>query len=46
MTTVLDISCVVVRKRHRENRETISIVKAQLTLWRPLGFGDFRKKNA
>jgi len=32
MSTVSDLSCVVFRKRHRENRETISIVKRQLTL--------------
>jgi len=27
-----DLSCVVNRKRHRENRETISIFKRQLML--------------
>jgi len=31
-STVPDLSCVVFRKRHRENRETISIVKPQLII--------------
>jgi len=30
--TVPDLSCVVIRKRHRENRETMSIVKSQLII--------------
>jgi len=30
LSTVPDLSCVVFRKRHRENRETISIVQPQL----------------
>jgi len=29
LSTAPDLSCVVIRKRHRENRETISIVKRQ-----------------
>jgi len=32
LSTVPDLSCVVFRKRHRENRETISIVKPQLII--------------
>ena len=28
LPTVPDISCVVIRKRHRENRETMSIVSS------------------
>jgi len=32
LPTVPDLSCVVVCKRHRENRETMSIVKPQLIL--------------
>jgi len=31
-STVPDLSCVVFRKRHRENRETISIGKLQLII--------------
>jgi len=27
-----DLSCVVIRKWHRENRETVSIVKSQLII--------------
>jgi len=34
MPTVPDLSCVVFRKRHRENRETVSIVKPQLIITR------------
>jgi len=29
LSTVPDLSFIVIRKRHRENRETISIVKPQ-----------------
>jgi len=32
LSTVPDLSRVVFHKRHRENRETISIVKTQLTI--------------
>jgi len=32
MSTAPDLSCVIIRKRHRENRETISIVKPQLII--------------
>jgi len=32
LLTAPDLSCVVIRKRHRENRETISIVKQQLII--------------
>jgi len=32
LSTVPDLSCVVIRKRLRENRATISIVKTQLTI--------------
>ena len=32
LSSVPDLSCVVVRKRHGENRETISIVKPQLLI--------------
>jgi len=32
LSTVPGLSCVVFRKRHRENRETISIVKPQLII--------------
>jgi len=32
MSTVPDLSCVVFRKWHRENREIISIVKPQLII--------------
>jgi len=32
LPTVPDLSCDVVRKRHRENRATMSIVKPQLIL--------------
>jgi len=32
LSTVPDLSCVKFRKRHRENRETISIVKPQLII--------------
>jgi len=30
LSTVPDLSCVVFRKQHRENRKTVSIVKPQL----------------
>ena len=30
LSTVRDLSCVVIRKRHRGKRETISIAKPQL----------------
>jgi len=29
LSTAPDQSCVIIRKRHRENRETVSIVKPQ-----------------
>jgi len=29
LSTVPDLNCVVIRKRHRENRETMSIVTPQ-----------------
>jgi len=29
LSTVAGLSCFVIRKQHRENRETISIVKPQ-----------------
>jgi len=32
LSTVPDLNCVVIRKRLRENRETISIVKTQLII--------------
>jgi len=32
LSTVPDLSCVVFRKRHGKNRETISIVKPQLII--------------
>ena len=32
LSTAPDLSCVVIRKRHRENRETVSIVKPQLMI--------------
>jgi len=32
LPTAPDLRCVVIRKRHRENRETISIVKRQLMI--------------
>ena len=32
LSTVPDLSCVLIRKRHRENRETISLVKKQLII--------------
>ena len=32
LSTAPDLSCVVIRKRHRENRVTISIVKPQLII--------------
>ena len=32
LSTAPDLSCVVIRKRQRENRETISIVKRQLII--------------
>jgi len=32
LSTAPDLSCVVIRKRHRETRETISMVKPQLTI--------------
>ena len=32
LSTAPDLSCVVIRKRHRENRETISIIKRQLMI--------------
>jgi len=38
MSTVLDLSCAVYRKRRRENRETISIVKSQLIIYPYFGW--------
>jgi len=32
LSTAPDLSCVVIRKQHKENRETISIVKRQLMI--------------
>jgi len=32
LSTAPHLSCVVIRKQHRENRETISIVKPQLII--------------
>jgi len=32
LSTAPDLSCVVIRKRRRENSETISIVKRQLMI--------------
>ena len=32
LQTAPDLSCVVIRKRHRENRETINIVERQLMI--------------
>jgi len=32
LSTAPDLSCVLIRKRHRENRETISIIKRQLMI--------------
>ena len=32
LSAVPDLSCVVIRKRHRDNREIISIVKPQLRI--------------
>jgi len=32
LSTVPDLSLVIIRQRHRENRETISIVKARVFL--------------
>ena len=32
LSTVPDLSCVVIRKRHRESREAISIVKPELII--------------
>jgi len=29
LSTAPDLSCVAIRKRHRENRETVSVVKPQ-----------------
>jgi len=38
LSAATDLSCVIIRKRHRESRETISIVKPQI-IW--LYFGWF-----
>ena len=32
LSTAPDLSCVVISKRHRENRETVSIAKRQLMI--------------
>jgi len=38
LSTVPDLSCAVIRKRHRENRETNSVVKPQLIIFPYFGW--------
>jgi len=38
LSTAPDLSCVIIRKRHRESRESVSIVKPQLIIWPYIGW--------